>query len=87
MKKLLLSMVLLGILFSGCTDKQKTRTFGGTEVSYIPSDRKLVMATWKNDSLWFLTRKRAENEEAEIYKFVEESSFGMMEGVVTIIEQ
>jgi hypothetical protein len=81
------SFILLSLLiFLGCTENQRVRNFGGTTNKNLPKGEKLVNITWKNDSMWILTRKMNENDVAETYSFKEESSFGLLEGNLVIIE-
>lgn len=62
------------------------RNFGGEITINLESNRKLVNATWKNSSLWILTKEMSKDDIAETYKFVEDSNFGILEGSVIIIE-
>lgn len=80
--------MLLMILFavSSCTENQRAKNFGGTSNIDLPKDTKLVTVTWKGDELWYLVRERKENETVETYTFIEDSSFGMMEGKVILKE-
>lgn len=48
--------------------------------------QKLEMITWKDDSLWYLTRPMQDGEEPETHTFQQSSEFGVFEGTVTIIE-
>ncbi len=83
MKKLLL---VLMICCTGCTANQKARNFGGTETIDLEPGRKLVNATWKQNSLWYLTRQARPDELPEVYQFKEKSSFGVVEGTVVFKE-
>ena len=78
-------LLLLVVAFS-CTQQQRARNFGGTATENLPPGRKLVVATWKEDSLWFLTRPMRSDEQPETYEFKESSSFGMVQGAVIIQE-
>ena len=49
--------------------------------------QKLEEITWKDDSLWILSRPMREGETAETHKFYEDSQWGVFEGVVTIMEK
>lgn len=62
------------------------KNFGGNVTLKLKPDEKLEEITWKNDSLWYLTRPMRENEEPETHVFKENSDFGF-EGSVTIIEK
>ena len=44
------------------------------------------MITWKDDSLWYLTRPMRADEFAETHVFEQSSAWGIFEGTVTIIE-
>ena len=50
-------------------------------------NEKLEEITWKDDSLWYLTRPMKEDEEAETHTFRQDSEWGVFEGTVTIIER
>ena len=62
------------------------RTFGGTITVNLPDNQKLVNATWKNNSLWYLTKPMKGEDVAETYTFKEDANFGVMEGTVTFVE-
>lgn len=86
MKKAILAIVLVAAIavLSGC--QWATKTVGGSYTVELPADTKLVNVTWKDSNLWYLTRPMEEDDEAETYKFHEDSNFGVLEGTVTIIE-
>lgn len=63
-----------------------TRQFDGTQNINLPENKKLVNATWKENSLWLLTKDMQNKYIAETYKFEEDSNFGVMEGTVIIKE-
>tara|TARA_R110000772_G_scaffold43995_5_gene101264 strand:- start:4529 stop:4795 length:267 start_codon:yes stop_codon:yes gene_type:complete len=87
MKKLLL-VLLVGIFLAttGCTKQSRAKNWGGSYTVDLPVDRELVEATWKSDELWLLTRKRKEGETIDEFTFNEDSSWGVIEGTVTIKE-
>lgn len=90
MKKLATTMILMScicLLFAGCTENQRARRFGGTANETLPAGQKLLVATWKQDNLWMLTRKMKAGEIPEIYEFSESSSFGVMQGKIIITER
>ena len=87
MRKLLSVLVLIICLTSACTEKKLARNFGGTTTTTLPKGQKLVIATWKEDSLWILTRQMRADETPETYNFKEHSSYGIAEGTAIIKEQ
>ena len=62
------------------------RNVGGESELHLPADKKLVNATWKNSSVWLLTRPMKANEVPEVYDFLESSNLEIFEGTVHIIE-
>ena len=78
-------LILLGCM-SSCSEQSITKNFGGTmDLELNPND-KLLEVTWKDDSLWILTKEMTDNDVAEDYKFYESSSLGIFEGCVNIKE-
>ena len=75
---LLCAVLSLGLL-TGC-DQGVARSLGGDMTL------ELEMITWKDDSLWYLTRPMQDGEEPETHTFQQSSEFGVFEGTVTIIE-
>lgn len=86
MKKIALLFVF-AVVLTGCTANQRAKKFGGTMRVEVPPHRKLVTVTWKDENLWVLTRERKPGEKPEVYSFREESSFGLIEGEVEIVEK
>lgn len=80
-----LTMFLLS-MFNGCTENSRVKNFGGTGNINLPQGEKLVLITWKEENIWYLTRKMRQDETAEVYKFEEESSLGIVEGTYIIHE-
>ena len=83
----LLSILILSSLLCGCTEQSITKEFGGSMELELPANQKLEEITWKDDDIWYLTRPMREDEEAEIHTFQESTSWGMLEGTVTVIEK
>ena len=85
---LVLVVILLSTLaFNGCTRNQMARQWGGNSTINLPKGKKLMNFTWKEgNDLWYLTRDMNENDTAETYQFSEDSSLGILEGNVTIVE-
>lgn len=84
-------VVLMAVLFIGCTQNQRAYTFGGTAKIIIPSNRKFVNITWKSadgdSNIWVVTRDRKSGDTFETYYFNESSNFGIMQGEVVIKEE
>lgn len=85
MRKLLLGLVL-GIGLVSCTENSRVKSFGGHGDINLPKGQKLVNITWKESQIWYLTRPFKKDEDAEIYRFQEESSWGVVEGTYYIHE-
>jgi len=90
MKRINLSFVIILaisiISATGCTSNIRAKKFGGTSTENLASGRKLVTATWKDASLWILTRPMRDGETPETYDFSESSSWGLVQGHVIIKE-
>lgn len=79
MKKLFLLLGLITIITS-CTENQRSRSFGGEETILLKPNHDLITATWKQNDLWILTKDTLTN----ICYFKEKSSWGILEGTITI---
>lgn len=87
MKKWILGLILgiTSVSLVAC-DQYVSRNFGGDYTYKLPKGEKLVNATWKEDSLWYLTKPMTDEDSAETYTFQADSVFGVFEGTVTVIE-
>lgn len=89
MKKKLLSIALaaglLSTLFS-CTENSRVRQFGGTMTIDLPKGEKLLMATWKEINLFYLTEPMDSNYVPKTKTFREKSSYGMVEATIIFRE-
>ena len=85
MKKYIILLLAI-ITITSCTENSRAKGWGGTAEIVLPKGKKLVTATWKKNSLCYLTKDMTENDIAETYEFHEESSLGVMEGTYKIIE-
>ena len=88
MKKKILALLAVGILvvstLTGC--QSVTKSFGGSMTLNLEPNQKLEEFTWKDDSLWYLTRPMTDDDIAETHTFQQQSEFGVFEGTVTIVE-
>lgn len=74
----LFMIIIIG--FVSCTDNQRARSFGGTEVIKLKPNEEFVNITWKQDNLWVIVKDTVSGK----YYAREKSSYGMMEGKVVI---
>ena len=87
MKKKILALGLATTMILSLTGCQSaTKSFGGSMTLELEPNVKLEEITWKDDSLWYLTRPMTEDDIAETHTFQQQSEFGVFEGTVTIIE-
>ena len=76
---------LLLTLFS-CTENERTKVYGGSMTVHLPKGEKLLMATWKEADLFYLTEPMDSNYVPKTKTFREKSSYGMLEATITFIE-
>lgn len=69
---------------SGNVIAKKLGTSGG--VMNLPPNYKLVLVTWKQDSMWVLYRPMRKDEVPEEYIYQEDSTYGIIEGTIRIKE-
>lgn len=74
-------------LLRGCSSQSMTKSWGGSMDVSLEPNQKLMEVTWKDDSLWFLTKDMEESDTAEMYYFYEKDPLGMLEGTVKIYEK
>ena len=74
------------MLFNSCTENTRAKAWGGSMTINLEQNQKLVNVTWKDADMWILTRPMRAGETNETYYFKEKSTFGVMEGQITIIE-
>ena len=86
MKKFISIFVIsvLVSLLSGC--QMCTRKFGGSSTIELPKGEKLVMATFKESNIWYLTEKMDSDYVPKTRTMYESSLMGMLEGQVTFVE-
>lgn len=85
-KSLAIALICTSVLsFTGCSN-YVAKHLGGTMYLKIEPNKKLVNATWKEDTLWYLTRPMRDDEEAETWTFEAKTEFGLFEGKVLIEE-
>jgi len=81
MKYINIFLILLSILFIySCTDNERARNWGGTEEVKLKKNHTLITVTWKETSLWILTKDTITG----INYFQEKSPYGIKEGTIII---
>lgn len=70
------------ISLSGCTEQERTRAWGGQMTVDLPKGQELMMVTWKDNDLFYLTRPMAPDYVPVTKTFKESSSYGLMESTV-----
>lgn len=78
--------MLAFILFVATGCQTGAKSLGGTVTINLEPGLKLEEITWKDNNLWYLTREMREDEFAETHKFKQSSEFGIIEGLVVIVE-
>lgn len=87
MKKIVLIVcVVLGLVISSCTQQQRARQFGGTQVIQVPAGQKVMMATWKNDDLFYMTEPMDSDYVPKTKILAESASWGVLESTVKFVE-
>ena len=83
-KKICVALAIMATLsLAGC---QATTKWGGSTTIELDPNLKLEEITWKDDSLWYLTRPMTKDDVAETHTFKESSNLGIIQGTVTVIE-
>ena len=85
-KKILAGLAAFTLIIGAAGCQSTAKNLGGDYTLKLPKNEKLVMITWKGDSLWYLTKPMTEDDIAETYKFQESADLGIMEGTVTVVE-
>lgn len=88
MKKFALIIIAIVslICMSSCTEQIRTRQWGGEMKIDIPAGQELVMVTWKDNDLFYLTRPMAPDYVPVTKTFQESSSWGVLESTVYFVE-
>lgn len=88
MKKVMFTAAIAALIFgfASCTEQSRVKTFGGSMTVELEPGEKLMMATWKNDNLFYLTEPMEEGYQPKTKTFRESSAFGVMESKITFVE-
>lgn len=85
MKKLLLTICAV-LALTACTQQERTRQFGGTTEIDVPAGQKVMMATWKDDHLFYMTEPMDSGYVPTTKVLHESSSWGVLESTVKFKE-
>lgn len=77
--------IFMGI--SSCTEQSRSRSFGGDSTIKLQPGEKLIMATFKDDNIWYLVEPMEADYVPKTKVLKESSSWGVLEGSVTFIER
>ena len=79
-------MIAILITLLACTDNQRSKAFGGTMEIKVPCDQSVFDVTWKGEDLWYAVQPAGPNWSPETKRFIEYSSYGLIEGEVILRE-
>ena len=74
------------LLLLACTDNQRSKAFGGIMEIKVPCDQEVFDVTWKGENLWYATQPARSDWHPKAKRFVEYSSYGLIEGEVVLLE-
>lgn len=86
MKKIITLLTLCTIL-SSCTDNFRARNLGGEMKIELDPEQKLIGASWKETTLWYLTEPMEDDYVPKTKTYQEDSRYGIMHGKVIFIER
>lgn len=79
MTKLIIFAISL-LALAACTENQRARNFGGTEILNLEPNERFINITWKEEDLWIIVQDTITGD----FYAREKSSFGVMQGKVII---
>ena len=82
MKKIIILLLTISICLCSCTEQIRTRVSGGEITINHPTKQKLMMVTWKDNDLFYLTRPMSPDYVPVTKVFHESSSYGVIESTV-----
>ncbi len=89
MKKNIFSAFIVAFLllgFTSCTENQRARRFGGTATINVEKGKKVMMATWKDENLFYMVEDMETDYIPHDKTLIESSNFGMIESKVVFKE-
>ena len=82
MKKIIILLLTISICLCSCTEQERTRVYGGKMTINLPAGQELMMVTWKDNDLFYLTRPMSPDYVPVTKVFHESSSYGVIESTV-----
>lgn len=79
-------MMFMLLVTSGCTENYVAREFGGTLKVEVEPGYKVTSATWKENDLFYFIEPMEEDYTPKEKKFIESSSYGVLESTVVFKE-
>lgn len=83
----IITFVALLMSVTSCTEQKMARKYGGKMNIELPKGEKLMMATWKESNLFYLTEPMDSGYMPKKKVFRESSNFGIWEAEITFIER
>ena len=71
---------------ASCSDNNRAKNWGGTVTLTLQPGQEFVSVTWKETSMWYVTRPMSADHKPTSYTFHEDSGAGMFEGTVIFKE-
>lgn len=90
MKKIIVKLVTAVVVIfmcASCTQQFRARNFGGSMTITLQPGEKLMMATWKEENLFYLTEPMEDDYVPKTKTLYESSSFGVLETTIKFVEQ
>ena len=85
MKKFII-LAVIALALSSCTENQRARTFGGTATINVEKGKKVMMATWKDEDLFYMVEDMEPDYVPHNKELIESSNFGVIESKVVFKE-
>ena len=85
--RIIITLVALLTIATSCTEQHMARRYGGKLKIELPKGEKLMMATWKEANLFYLTEPMDSGYIPKKKVFRESSNLGVWESEITFIER
>ena len=82
MKKIIILLLTISICLCSCTEQERTRVYGGKMTINLPAGQELMMVTWKDNDLFYLTRPMSPDYVPVTKVFQERSPLGVIRTTV-----